>query len=72
MIDPCGTSDIKINMGLTVALYRLRAQRAQLLAVLKTIAYEPIGRSDASNRDVLDAITEMARAAIAKIKVASD
>jgi len=32
-----------------------------LLVVMNTIAYEPIGHSEASHREVLDKITEMAR-----------
>ena len=33
----------------------------QLLVVMNTIAYEPIGHSEASHREVLDAIVDMAR-----------
>jgi hypothetical protein len=35
-----------------------------LLAALRRIAWEPIGPADASHREVLDAVTEIARAAV--------
>jgi len=45
-------------------LIELRASHARLLAALKTIAYEPIGPADASCIEVLDGVTQIARAAI--------
>lgn len=39
-----------------------------LLAALNTIAYEPIGHSEASLREVYDGILEISRAAVAKAK----
>lgn len=41
---------------------------ADLLAALNTIAYEPIGHSEASLREVYDGIVEIARAAVARAK----
>lgn len=45
---------------------RLVAAAPELLEALRRIAYEPFGPSDATHEQVLDAITELARAAIAK------
>lgn len=39
-----------------------------LMAALNTIAYEPIGHSEASYQQVHDAIVEIARAALEKAK----
>lgn len=45
---------------------RLETINAELLEALKRIAFEPFGPSDATHEQVLEAITELARAAIAK------
>ena len=42
----------------------LRDEVARLRGALEKIAYEPIGHSEASPRDILEAITNMARAAL--------
>lgn len=47
---------------------RLTAERDELLAALKQIAYEPFGLPDASFRDVLNDIEQLARQTVAKIE----
>jgi hypothetical protein len=47
---------------------RLRAEKAELLAALERIANEPIGPPEASAAEVLAAVVEIARAAIARTR----
>ena len=46
----------------------LIAEAPNLVAALEKIAYEPFGHPEASCREVLQAITDCARAALAKVK----
>jgi len=48
-----------------------REDANSLAAVMNVIAYEPIGDSEASYRTVYEAITEMARAALAAHRAAT-
>lgn len=47
---------------------RLIASAPDLLEALRRIAYEPFGPSDATHEQVLEAITGLARAAIANLE----
>ena len=49
-----------------IASCRMHDAAPEMLEALRTIAYEPIGRSDASHEAVLNEIVLIARAAIAK------
>lgn len=44
----------------------LKRQRDELAKALEKIAYDPFGKSDATDREVLDAITEYARRMLQK------
>lgn len=50
----------------TAANARLIRAAPELLEALRKIAFEPFGNPEASDRHILDAITEFARGAIAK------
>lgn len=45
---------------------KLIAAAPEMAEALRKIAFEPFGAAEASDRQVLDAITELARAALAK------
>lgn len=49
-----------------VTLTRAREVNAELVALLRQIAFEPFGPAEASHEHVLTAITDLARAALAK------
>lgn len=46
---------------------RIREAAPEMYALLRRLAYEPVGGPEASDREVLNALTDDARALLAKI-----
>jgi hypothetical protein len=62
----CYGFESEINDEEVLANALLISTAPDMLAALETIAFKPIGHADASHKEVLDAVVEIARAVIAK------
>lgn len=59
--------DLRYNETPDDVIARLEREKAVLLEALNVIAYEPIGGPEATHQQVLDQITNIARAAITQV-----